>query len=257
MDLVELTQCSKILDFQPLRQRIEGQFSTALPAISWNNYLLTGFDKCQGLAINQNIPLSELMRDCYPKLSLPEVARFLMKLSLVDERLWENDLDRLLMIYHLQAHQELIEICEIILELPLDLQNWISEKSLKPGDLYPIRQIKKRKPDALTGFVFDLFQGLKNRRANREQTVQIISLACNLWLSGHDIWPKFGTSISKWLQDLETKKKSGPLVQLEKTNIETRIVKSHIGLGLIVKFNIKSHNAEGSHANIQTPYSSH
>lgn len=242
MDLLDITQCKKDLDFKPCRKTTD-----SLPSIAWNKYLITGFDRTAGTVINLTAPLPSLMRDCYPNLTLPETARFLDRLRFLRNDYWVFDLDEILQCYSLINHPELHEIFGLILLLPLDLQNWISERGLVPKELYPLRNLLKSQPDAKTGFMFDIFSDLKARKASRSQCARVIELGTDLFLMGQDIWPKSGVSIESWVRNLEKKRypqSTADALGLQNiswpSKVQARWVTDGDSKGIEVKFSVQN-----------------
>ncbi len=198
MDLLDIAQCKADLDFKPCQSSKD-----SLPSIAWNKYLITGFERTSGTVINLSAPLPNLLKDCHPSLTLPEIARFLEKLKTLKDDYWIVDEDEVLRKYSLINHPELHEIFSLIQLLPLELQNWISEKNMSPKELYPLRSILKRSPVTAIGFMFDLFNAFKVRKASRVQAARTVELSIEPFLAGQNIWPKTGISQDTWIHGLE------------------------------------------------------
>lgn len=122
MQLIEISQC-KIINFKPLRP-----WPSHLPPICTGNELIAGFQSPLTVAVQPNATFEELLIDCYPTLSLSELARlYALKPNL-------NWLD-ICQKYGLRFSSELESIFGILIKTPESFQNWASEKDLGAKDL--------------------------------------------------------------------------------------------------------------------------
>jgi hypothetical protein len=197
VDLLEITQCKRDFDFQPVKRAQD-----SLPAIAWNGYLLTGFHKTTGTALNLQNPLPELIKDCYPSLPFPELCRLLRRLE-SHPTLYNEYKAHILAAYHLKDHPEMDELMGLVLALPTDYQNWISEKNLVPKELYPLRVVFRQKPNTAGDFISRVLTFLKEKKSTRAQISKAIEIASDLFLMGREPFSPCATT-EIWLRYLES-----------------------------------------------------
>lgn len=247
MDLIEITQCKKDLDFKPLKVSTD-----SLPSIAWNKYLLTGFHKQQGTVLNLNSPLPQLLRECYPNLSFVELARFLERLQNIEPLFSEFKAD-ILAAFHLKDHPELDELIGIVLALPSEMQNWLAEKHLSPRELYPMRLVLKQKPETATEFLAKTLGVLREKKSSKAQIVKVLEIASDLFLMGREPFHDGARTVEIWIRYLEQTRypqtKSFDHSQEDKirklpwpAHVQTRWVRDGDSAGIEVKFNI--HNQQ-------------
>lgn len=128
-------ECNTALDFQPLINK-----SRALPYLSWGYHLLEGFetetpDKTV-LDIKGSAPLEQVLSDIHPQLSLPELARLMVKLE--KENLFV-DKPQLFKFYGLAYNHNLEKTLLALNDTPSAFQNWCSQKKLHSRDLAILR----------------------------------------------------------------------------------------------------------------------
>jgi hypothetical protein len=131
--LLEIEHCSKLLDFQPI-----SKWPESFPAFSWRGFMLTAFDRRMGRAVDLHADLVDIISDCYPRLSLAEIARLS---GLVSDHVKDSES----VIASLLERYE-IEDCDITRELllalpktPLSFQNWTSRHKFKSKELDSLR----------------------------------------------------------------------------------------------------------------------
>lgn len=122
MQFIEISQC-KIIDFKPLKP-----WPNHLPPICAGNELIAGFCSPFTVAVQPSANFEELLGDCYPALSLPELAR-LFKLK--PQLNWPSLCER----YRLRFTDDLESVLKILVETPSSFQKWVSEKDLGIKDL--------------------------------------------------------------------------------------------------------------------------
>lgn len=246
MDLLDITQCKKDLDFKPLHKKTD-----SLPSIAWNTYLITGFDRTHGTVLNIKTPLPQLLKDCYPNLSFAEISRFLERLESIEPLYFELKAD-ILAAYHLKDHPELDELIHIVLSLGFQHQNWLAEKQMTPRELYPLRLLLRQKPTEAAEFIAKCCDLMRQKKATKAQAVKILELATDLFLMGQDPINEVARTAEIWLRFLEHKRypqtRSFDVTQEEKvkrlpwpSHVQAKWIREGDHAGIEVKFNI--HNS--------------
>lgn len=131
---LKVSQCDRRLNFSPVKP-----WPVALPAIAWKGWLLSGFEREEGPAIevsSLNMPFVAAFTSCHAKLSLSELARLRRLAELASFELgWED----LLSHYGLRASDSLDEVLKRLVDLPAEFQDWVSLKELGSKDLAILR----------------------------------------------------------------------------------------------------------------------
>ncbi|MEY4615334.1 MAG: hypothetical protein RJB66_294 [Pseudomonadota bacterium] len=133
--LIPIHNCQKNLDFNP-----ETPWTHSLPTYCFENELLCGFERTEGVAIElQTAGLIEAFKAVYPQLGFFELARLSKKFAStpnLKKDLWSH------YGYHWKENLEVL-IDEIV-KLPLDTQRWLQQKKLAPQDLAPLRSLPQQ-----------------------------------------------------------------------------------------------------------------
>ena len=191
MDFLDMRYCRKDLDFAP-RQK----WPEALPPMSWKQWLIAGFDSLETKALQLSEPhLHRAFQSCYPRLSLPELARLFSVFSSSDSRYDLNSCvnhelgsDKLSMdwvgffaAYGLRDCENLRLTLGRLVETPIEFQDWCSKRQLSPKDLSILRSLSS--VTSLTSF----FLSLSHRNPSRSMGSEILTLFCELYLMGNSI----------------------------------------------------------------------
>lgn len=246
MDLIEITRCKRDFDFKPIRKT-----NDSLPAVAWNGYLLTGFHRTSGTALNLKTPLHELLLDCYPKLTFPELARLIAKLEELPA-LYEEFKVKILATYQFTDHPEMDELMGLVLALPHEYQSWMSQKDLSAKELYPLRVVFRQKAEEAGDFVSKVLTFLKDKKSNRAQVARAIELSSDLFLMNREPFRSCAT-IEIWLRYLESvrfpKQKPSAIVPKDRVqklpwpaHVQARWVMDGPSGGIEVTFNVHNPN---------------
>ncbi|MCB0385470.1 MAG: hypothetical protein KDD43_08760, partial [Bdellovibrionales bacterium] len=162
---------------------------------------MTGFAQIDGTAVDlsDSGSLLEAFEQCYPVLSLPELARLW---SLVASNpLWKDSTVGLFRHYGFRWNHELEKTCQVLLNLPLEFQHWCSEKQLSPRDLAPVRAMAHPEEHMY------LWECFLSSRLSKSQAVQALEWAVDLLLMGRE-WPEIKPALpngdGKWLEMLKS-----------------------------------------------------
>jgi hypothetical protein len=130
-EMTKLSSCDGSWNFKP-RQRT----SALLPAWALDGHLLTGFDMgsehpVQNIQVTSSTDASALLKALYPELTWPEIVR------LLDQPDTEKYFypDALMAAYGLGWDEHWQRVSELLVTWPDEIQNYISEKALRPFDL--------------------------------------------------------------------------------------------------------------------------
>lgn len=172
-NLTNLAACDRGWDFHPLAQP-----SPFLPAWALDGHLLTGFEFEQHHAVHNIIGASpeqacELFYFLYPQLSWPELARLIMA-PRASELL---PLDLLFQKYGLHWDEHWQRSAQMLCQWPLEIQNFLSEKGIKPFDLTILQSLPL--DDQLT-----LLSSLTSLKLSKSSFCQMLELAGELLLMG-------------------------------------------------------------------------
>ncbi len=117
------------LNFRPLKA-----WPQALPVISFNQFVVAGFDRLQGPAFVRRdasgTGLAELLGSCYPRLALAEGARLWARLK-------QADLDDSIVwpLIGLKSSSDHERLLKILLSLSPEIQDWIDVRQVGPREL--------------------------------------------------------------------------------------------------------------------------
>jgi hypothetical protein len=130
-ELTNLSNCDGSWDFSPAQQA-----SPLLPAWALDGHLLTGFHlghdhPVQNIKSVSSGDASQLLKALYPSLSWTEVVRLLSKPEV--EKFFEAS--HLMQTYGFSWDLHWQKISGLLLTWPMEVQNFIAEKDLKPFDL--------------------------------------------------------------------------------------------------------------------------
>ena len=195
-----LSCCKNCWDFHPRQP-----WPVGLPVFCWGNQRLTGFEREQGEGLDLSEgsgSLVEVFVGCYPKLSLPEIARLWSAVARSSEQgnEWRKHLPELVQHYGLRWNDELQKTMEVLVQLPLEFQKWCSDKQLGTRDLAPIRALKDLQ------LAKNLWPSLALSGLSKSQGVQVLEWAIDLLLMGkswEQIKPLFDPPEAKWLNQLK------------------------------------------------------
>jgi hypothetical protein len=170
MKSILVSQCKKNFNFRPLRD-----WPTDLPAYSWDDELLTGFDRAPDhQVINLSASdsrLEKILTAIYPHLSLAELAR-LHQLKVLTEAQFQYLLEH----NSLRASESLRELFGKLSETSLEFQNWTTERKLGAKELYILKSI------ASLSEVAPLLKSLVDLNVSRQMGAQILENALELFL---------------------------------------------------------------------------
>lgn len=135
----KIDSCQRHLDFHP-----DNPWPDLLPLYCHTDELLCGFQRHSSENENaihlehQSLPLC--IKTIYPQLSFPELSRLIAQLSArfpnsthLYNEIWS--------LYGYHARENLALLAQKIIQLPLDIQRWLSQKKMAPQDLAPFRAL--------------------------------------------------------------------------------------------------------------------
>lgn len=135
----KLASCQRHLDFHP-----ENPWPELLPLYCYDDELLCGFERTDQENENviqlehQSLPLC--IKTIYPHLSFPEISRLVAQLTVqfpnspaLYNKIWS--------LYGYQARENLSLLALKLIQLPLEIQRWFSQKKWAPQDLAPLRAL--------------------------------------------------------------------------------------------------------------------
>lgn len=194
-----ISHCDKSLNFSPAPK-----WPTALPAICWRGYLLAGFDRQDGHAIDtydlEKAGLVETIKACYPDLGLAELARLTGALSNSMPDTYIELRQGLFKEYGLRWGERLEEILILLPRTSIRFQNWIDDKKISSRDLAPLLALNEKFAE------FQPFlETTTELRFSRHDGVRALELGVELFLMGHplnDLLPATGDA-AKYLHQLE------------------------------------------------------
>lgn len=241
MNLLDITQCKMDLDFEPLNVQ-----SDAMPSIAWNGFLLTGFGRTKGVALNLEGPLPQIIKDCYPNLSFVEISRLIERLEEVFED--SSDLkEEVLGRYNLMSHPEMDDLMGLVLSMTKELQDWMGLLKLTPKDLYPLRAVFRARPAHWSDFMLRFLRTLKYKRATVTQAAKLIDLASQLLLVGREFKVIEAENLDSLTLRLEQLKSPAFFDLQEKvkkipwpSQVQARWVQDGDSSGIEVRINVKN-----------------
>lgn len=136
----KMDSCQRHLDFHP-----ENPWPELLPLYCHNDELLCGFQR--STRENENViqleheSLPLCIKTIYPQLSFPELSRLIALLS----ARFPNSPDlysEIWGLYGYQARENLSLLAQKLIQIPMDIQRWLSQKKLAPQDLAPLRALE-------------------------------------------------------------------------------------------------------------------
>ena len=173
MILKQISQCAKNLDFKPI-----ATWPSALPAVAVCAELISGFNLADSHPVidwekpqGQSTWASSI-KSIYPDLSLPEIARLKKSLKNFDIS-WPSMLAQ----YNLRPSENLDRILDIIIQLPMPLQNWLSDKKMSVQDLMIFTA-------APIEIISECLNFVSQNGFSKSQAVSTIEYLCELKLSG-------------------------------------------------------------------------
>ncbi|MGE0526131.1 MAG: hypothetical protein AB7P49_03630 [Bdellovibrionales bacterium] len=187
------------MDFRP-----RTPWPAALPPIAWHGYLLCGFDRKHGMALDIGddepaTPLAQAVGSCHPKLGLGEQARLYARL----ERAFPNGRDvqsELLTHYGLRFSDRLFQSLARLNESPPDFQNLVDEKSWGVRDLSPLLAVPS------VAEIHPLLSAISELALSKSEGTKAVELAVELHLMGHpvqELLPAAGEEATIYLRQLE------------------------------------------------------
>lgn len=135
----KIESCQHHLDFHP-----DNPWSELLPRYCHDDELLCGFQRPaheNELVIDlKNQNLSLCLKTIYPSLSFPELSRLIAQLLARYPQLLDLS-NEMWSLYGYQPRENLTLLAQKVIDLPLDIQRWFSQKKFAPQDLAPLRAI--------------------------------------------------------------------------------------------------------------------
>lgn len=190
MQIRPIDALSRDLDFQP-----QTVWPQPLPALAWRGYLVTGFDRTVGTAVEfqEESPafLAELLKASYPGLGLAAASRLYLCLK---------TLGHPALVYAILGWREsesTRRLLETVAHWPRPIQDWCDERKLAPGDLSILLSLKEANALLPTLLL------LSERRTGKNQGVRILELAGELLLMDQTL-PPAGADDTAWLARLES-----------------------------------------------------
>lgn len=169
-----ISQCNRTLDFQPLRPWPE-----PLPPISWRGFLLSGFDRRSGSAVDVGFcDLITSVKGCHPDLTLPELGRLVKNLAGLGAELEREAREPMVSAYGLKWCERLEQTLDRLTDTPRNFQNWAGAKRLGARDLDPLMALSR--PNEFDGFL----NALAELNPSKSDGVQALELGVELFLVG-------------------------------------------------------------------------
>ncbi len=183
MLLTPIIQCSRTLDFGPLRR-----WPQALPALAWRGHLVCAFERQTGLAVNydnsnQVSSLIELIKGCYPELGLGELARLsenLATLSLTGDTEKEL-LEPLFQGYGMRWCDRLRSTLARINSCPREFQDFADIKGFSVRDFSALLALPES--TEFTSFL----RALARLPCSKSEATKILELGAELFLLGNSV----------------------------------------------------------------------
>jgi hypothetical protein len=181
-------------DFQP-----EQPWPSLLPVYCYENELLCGFDRTEGVAIQLStsttsgeFPLICCFKALYSELGFFELARLSLTLPPqpgLRENLWQQ--------YGFRWRETLQEVVEKVTLLPLKVQQWLQTKKLGPQDLAPLRALPNIQA------LGDFWPQIIEFNLSKSETARTIELLVDLLLMDvniNDLLPQTSNEMSNQAQ---------------------------------------------------------
>jgi hypothetical protein len=182
MVIKPITQCYRELDFQP-----RTTWPTVLPAFAWRGYLLCGFERRSGDAVElATSSLVDVLLSVYPELGLAEMARFSALMERAMPELYLELREAMFSAYGWRWCDRLAQTMILLRSLPFKFQSWVDEKKVSARDLAPLLALPNR--DEFQPFVTALVQ----LPVSKSEGVRALELGVELFLMGrpmNDILP--------------------------------------------------------------------
>lgn len=184
MRIRPILQCVRTLDFAPMKPWPQG-----LPVLSWGAHLLVGFDRGNDVSVVDVAPeggtldgFAPVFCECYPRLTLPELARFRSRFLETYSQSVAFDgrcLDAVIEKIGMRPGAHLNETLEKIVATPLDFQKWAENRDLS------IREFSILKSFSDLSELNPLLVELARANPTRSLGAQIFELCGELLLMGH------------------------------------------------------------------------
>lgn len=150
-EITTLKACNKSWDFKPMTKA-----SGILPAWALNGYLLTGFDLAPDHPV-QNIThydrnAAEVLKELYPRLSWAELTR----LTNCPQANSYFNMSTLMPTFGFGWDEHWQKTSELLLQWPLEVQNFVTEKDLRPFDMMILVNISRPTQVALLNKLISL-----------------------------------------------------------------------------------------------------
>ena len=180
MHNLSVAQCSKDLNFNPRRLWPE-----ALPAIAWQNQLLSGFERTGGLAIDvsesSRSGLIASIKACHPELGLSELARLALRLQSWRPDLYLELRSGLATEYGLRWNERLEDSLQMLATTPMVFQDWVDEKKISARDLAPLLALNSTQDFAA------FLTAIPVAQLSRNLGARALELGSELFLMGRQI----------------------------------------------------------------------
>lgn len=141
MNFIDRVQCSERLNFNPYTP-----WPDALPSVSWNGDLITGFESSAPVVeiYTPRQPFEKAFAQCHPKLSLVELSRFYRCIQ--DSPDLDINWPELFEHYQLRWCSNLKKIVEKVSSLPEPFLTWAHNKELHAKDLNILNSMSDLSP---------------------------------------------------------------------------------------------------------------
>ena len=213
MHLKPIMQCSRELAFQP-----RAAWPDVLPALAWRGHLLTAFARRQGEALDLGaISLVDALKSAYSDLTLGEMARFLSALQVSQPEAFGEFREPLLAAYGLRSSERFAQTCALLLQTPLEFQNWVDEKKLGARDLAPLLALTESATSGERAPFVPFLAALVRLNISKSDGVRALELGVELFLMGRelsDLLPS-GENPALYLRQLEKWRRPRALAQDE------------------------------------------
>lgn len=205
--LIPLQECVRNLNFSP-----EAPWPAQLPVFCFKNELLCGFERQEGMAVDLSAgDLPPSLKALYPEISFPELARLTDKVSndeILQKELWE--------LYGYRYKENLLDVAQQVLKLPLEVQRWLHQKKFGPQDLAPLRSLTE------IATIQEFWPLLIQSHYSKSDGAKIIELLVELTLMEKPISQLLPQrEISFWLKQLQEMRH--PMITQNDANAEKKI----------------------------------
>lgn len=201
LSIEDIGKSLRTLNFFPLKK-----WPPILPPVVWDQWLLSGFDRSDGLAIYlscDQITLSCALKQCYQELSIAEIARLMTCIENTSPSLLTLQISEILNQFRIHPSDDSHSTLRKIATLPLGFQNWLSHRMVSIGELSILSCYSDLTPLVI------LFEILAQCQPSKNLGVQALDMAGEIILQGRggfiftEPLPSDAPEFEKWFLKLK------------------------------------------------------